>query len=250
MNYSTENVLRDKYLNQIDRLIAFADQICSTKRQDHPLFHATVNEGLIAQWRSASLSVLEDAFGSDSTLYKDFDKHVVHGKFAYEVEKGNGVLFAAKFKINSELPVASKENVSPTSKKVFIGHGRSQYWRELKDFLTGKLNLEYLEFNSEPVAGRHTADRLNEMLSECGFAFLIMSAEDEQVDGSFSARNNVIHEVGLFQGKLGMNKAIIILEEGCNIFSNIHGLTVIPFKDKISNCFEDIRDVLKREKFI
>jgi predicted nucleotide-binding protein len=193
---------------------------------------------------------LEDVFGKESTLYRDFDKHVQHGQFAYEVEKGNGVLFAAKFKINSNSPENLNRHGSISSKKVFIGHGRSQYWRELKDFLTIKLNLEYLEFNSEPAAGKHTADRLNEMLNECGFAFLIMSAEDQQVDGSFSARDNVIHEVGLFQGKLGMNKAIILLEDGCNIFSNIHGLTVIPFKDKISNCFEDVRDVLKRENSI
>ena len=79
-------------------------------------------------------------------------------------------------------------------------------------------------------------------------AFLIMTGEDEQADGSLRARDNVIHEVGLFQGKLGFEKAIILLEEGCENFSNIHGITYIPFpKGNIGATFGEIMKVLKRE---
>jgi predicted nucleotide-binding protein len=53
-------------------------------------------------------------------------------------------------------------------------------------------------------------------------------------DGKLHARLNVIHEAGLFQGRLGFNKAIILLEEGCEEFSNIHGLGHIPFPKTIS----------------
>jgi predicted nucleotide-binding protein len=35
---------------------------------------------------------------------------------------------------------------------------------------------------------------------------------------------NVVHEAGLFQGRLGFTRAIIMLEEGCEEFSNIEGL--------------------------
>ncbi|MBK7326596.1 MAG: nucleotide-binding protein [Propionivibrio sp.] len=56
-----------------------------------------------------------------------------------------------------------------------------------------------------------------------------MTAEDEHADATVHARANVIHEVGLFQGRLGMRKAIVLLEEGCHEFSNIHGLSHIPF---------------------
>jgi hypothetical protein len=38
------------------------------------------------------------------------------------------------------------------------------------------------------------------MLDQARFAFLVMTAEDEQADGNHHARMNVIHEVGLFQG--------------------------------------------------
>jgi predicted nucleotide-binding protein len=40
---------------------------------------------------------------------------------------------------------------------------------------------------------------------------------------------NVVHEAGLFQGRLGFERAIILLEEGCKSFSNIEGLGQIRF---------------------
>jgi predicted nucleotide-binding protein len=59
---------------------------------------------------------------------------------------------------------------------------------------------------------------------------------------------NVVHEVGLFQGRLGFSKAIVLIEDGCAEFSNIAGLGQIRFpKGKISAAFEDIRQVLERE---
>ncbi|WP_222185043.1 TIR domain-containing protein [Geminicoccus harenae] len=132
--------------------------------------------------------------------------------------------------------------------KVFIGHGRSATWRELKDFLSERLNVPCDEFNRVPVAGHTTVDRLKEMLDSACLAFLIMTAEDEQNDGSVRARQNVVHEAGLFQGRLGFSRAIVMLEEGCDAFSNIHGLTYIWFpKGNIAASFEEVRRVMERE---
>jgi len=135
--------------------------------------------------------------------------------------------------------------------KIFIGHGQSPLWRELKDFLSERLGLSWDEFNREAVAGVPTFERISQMLDEADFAFLIMTAEDEFADKSIHARENVVHEVGLFQGKLGPKKAIILLEEGCKEFSNIVGLSQIRFpKGFISAVFEEIRKVLEREGII
>lgn len=131
---------------------------------------------------------------------------------------------------------------------VFIGHGRSPAWRELEGFIRGRLHLEPDEFNRVSTAGVTNVARLSEMLDAAGFAFFIMTAEDEQADGTKRARQNVIHEAGLFQGRLGFSKAIVLLEEGCEDFSNIAGLVHIPFPPgRISAAFEDIRRVLERE---
>lgn len=138
-----------------------------------------------------------------------------------------------------------------TGSKVFIGHGRSPLWRELKDFLQDRLHLEWEEFNRESTAGMTIAERLQQMLTNSCFAFLVMTAEDQHANQTLHARENVIHEVGLFQGHLGFRKAIVLLEEGCSEFSNIVGLSQIRFPPgNISAHFEEIRRVLEREGII
>lgn len=138
-----------------------------------------------------------------------------------------------------------------SDKKIFIGHGRSLMWRELKDFIKDSLGLLYDEFNRVPVAGSTNVERLSEMLNGAAIAFIVLTAEDEQHDGTLRARQNVIHEVGLFQGRLGFSKSIILLEEKCEAFSNIDGLGQIRFPaGKISSVFEEVRRVLIREKII
>jgi predicted nucleotide-binding protein len=134
---------------------------------------------------------------------------------------------------------------------VFIGHGRSGAWRELKDFVQDRLQLPWDEFNRVPVAGVTNQARLAEMLDAAAIGLVIMTAEDETADGEMQARMNVIHEVGLFQGRLGFTKGIVLFEEGCQEFSNIQGLGQIRFpKGNIAACFEDVRRVLEREALI
>jgi predicted nucleotide-binding protein len=134
---------------------------------------------------------------------------------------------------------------------VFIGHGRSLLWKDLKDFVQDRLSLPWDEFNRVPVAGVANVARLSEMLDAAAIAFLIMTGEDELADGTTQARMNVVHEAGLFQGRLGFSRALVVLEDGCKEFSNLHGLGQIRFpKGNIKAAFEDIRLVLEREKII
>lgn len=143
------------------------------------------------------------------------------------------------------------KTVAKKDGKVFIGHGRSAAWRDLKDFIQDRLGLQWDEFNREPSAGLSTKERLESMLDDACFAFLVMTAEDAHEDGSYHARENVVHEVGLFQGRLGFERAIVLLEERCSEFSNIGGLAQIRFpKGNIMALSEEIRRVLEREKIL
>ncbi|MEZ8782600.1 TIR domain-containing protein [Vibrio splendidus] len=154
----------------------------------------------------------------------------------------------AKYLQNQESKMVIEERIGT---HVFIGHGRSHDWRDLKDFVSERLNLPWDEFNRVPVAGLTNITRLAQMLDQASIAFLVMSAEDEQADGNQHARMNVIHEVGLFQGRLGFERAIVLLEEGCEEFTNIQGLGQIRYpKGNISAVFEEIRQVLERESII
>lgn len=142
-----------------------------------------------------------------------------------------------------------KDRAQPS--RVFIGHGRSPLSRELKDYIKDDLNLHPDEFNRLPVAGISTTDRLKQMLEESAIALLVLTAEDERLDSVIQARMNVIHEVGLFQGRLGFNRAIVLLEEGCAEFTNIAGLGQLRFPaGHISSCFHEVRAVLIREGLI
>ncbi|MEX2219955.1 MAG: TIR domain-containing protein [Phycisphaerales bacterium] len=114
---------------------------------------------------------------------------------------------------------------------VFVGHGRSAAWQEVERFLEKRLRCEVEEFNHSPTAGRSNKERLLEMLSRSKLAILVHTAEDEQRDSKKRARQNVVHETGLFQGRLGFERAIVLLERGCEKFSNMEGISHIGFEN-------------------
>lgn len=159
-----------------------------------------------------------------------------------------GIQYLRDIREELSMAVAIDGSTRITASRIFIGHGRSNVWRELDDFISKRLGLSIEEYNREPTAGLFTAERLQEMLNVSSFALLIMTGEDEQPDGTRRPRENVVHEAGLFQGKLGFRRAIILLEDGCSTFSNIHGLTVVAFpRQQIKATFEDVRWTLERE---
>lgn len=138
-----------------------------------------------------------------------------------------------------------------TNRAVFIGHGHSTEWLKLAQFLKERLGLRVIEFESIPSAGKTITDRLKEMLDQSSFAFLVMTAEEPHSDGRTHARENVIHEIGLFQGRLGFERAIVLLESGCNEFSNMTGLIQIRFPhDDIDAVFEKIRHQLEQASLL
>ena len=158
-------------------------------------------------------------------------------------------------KINSRLPQVERLATILAARhlagKVFIGHGRSAEWLKLRIFLSQTLGLLCDEFNLEPTAGMQTASRIESMLTSARMAFLVMTAEDRHADGTLHARENVVHEIGLFQAALGSKRAIVMLESGCARFSNLDGLTTINFPSQdIMARSEEIRGVLTRERLL
>ena len=209
--------------------------------------------GLVKMWLGRVLVQLRKMYGTESEIVGLWP--IPDGPLSKE--EARPILLKRVFQIEQLVSSLSNSGRSALASQgaqcnsVFIGHGRSPIWRELKDFLADRLALPWDEFNRDSVAGIATTERLVQMLDNASFALLVMTAEDEHVDATVHARANVIHEVGLFQGRLGMRKAIVLLEEGCHEFSNIHGLSHIPFsRGRISSAFEEIRRVLEREQIV
>lgn len=131
---------------------------------------------------------------------------------------------------------------------VFIGHGRNQAWRDLKDHLQDKHGVIVEAYETGARAGHTIRDVLEEMVTKSSFAVLVLTGEDEQSDGGLRARQNVIHEAGLFQGRLGFSRAILLLEDGVEEFSNVHGVQYIRFsRGNIKETFGEVLATLRRE---
>jgi hypothetical protein len=133
------------------------------------------------------------------------------------------------------------KNLDKTTKKIFIGHGQDEQWRLLKDHLHHQQGYEVSFYEAAPRAGLVTPEVLKGMLEESDIAFLVFTGEITQPDGSIHARDNVIHELGLFQGYLGFPNAIMLLEDGVYEHSNVHGINQIRFaKGKLQEKYGDI----------
>lgn len=140
---------------------------------------------------------------------------------------------------NSLLPAEPVALLPET--RIFIGHGRSALWRDLKDHLADRHGLKVETYETGSRAGHTVRDVLEGMLDRSSLALLVLTGDDEAGDGSLRARQNVIHETGLFQGRLGFSKAIVLLEDGVEEFSNMHGINQIRFSEgNIREAFGDV----------
>lgn len=143
-------------------------------------------------------------------------------------------------------PVPAPAPVEPPN--IFIGHGRSDLWKDLKNHLTDHQGYKVVAYETGSRSGHTIRDVLENMLDASSFAIVVMTGEDEQDDGSLRARQNVVHEAGLFQGRLGFPRVAILMEAGVDAFSNIDGVQYIPFSTgNIRETYGDVLAVLRRE---
>lgn len=152
---------------------------------------------------------------------------------------------------NSDISINNLSNITPC---IFIGHGRSAIYKQVIDYLKDELKIDenkILYFESEDRTSQHIVDVFKGFLDITSLAILVMTAEDETLSDKIRARQNVIHEIGLFQGTLGFDKVIILKQEGIEEFSNIAGLQYIPFTGSIEyTSLKMLKEKLRREGLI
>jgi hypothetical protein len=159
------------------------------------------------------------------------------------------VYFSAKvLLLKGKNPALSRFSIEKKTKPtVFIGHGKDGAWKQLKSFIQ-KLGYKVETFESGPRAGKHISDVIAGMMTRASFAILVMTGDDITATGTKRARQNVVYELGLCQGTLGHSRAIILLEEDVEDFSNVHGIQYIKFKKgKLSDCFKELAATIRRE---
>ncbi|MGI8427150.1 MAG: TIR domain-containing protein [Actinomycetota bacterium] len=243
-------------------------------REAIEVFRAKTNRGEPAWSVKMSVDVGDSEWEHDSSEEFFADYRKAHGKAFYRENNGDATvelfIYASKdaasvavaapdrasieavFEIlerhaaSSRLPVPKKKPPDPPT--IFIGHGGSPKWRDLKDHLHEKHGYRVEAYEIGARAGHTIRDVLNDMLSKSSFAILVITGEDQMSDGAMRARQNVVHEAGLFQGRLGFTRAIVLLEKGAEEFSNIHGIDQIRFdKGRIKETFGDVVATIRRE---
>jgi predicted nucleotide-binding protein len=132
-----------------------------------------------------------------------------------------------ELRANSELaPMAGTGDVR---NRVFITHGRSHDWREVQSFIEKDVGLQTLELAQEPSQGMTIIEKLLSGADRCDSAVIVMTGDDIDGDGQSRARENVMHEIGFFQGKYGRSQVILLHEDGVSIPTNLSGVVYVPF---------------------
>jgi predicted nucleotide-binding protein len=137
---------------------------------------------------------------------------------------------------------AMAENVAAKG-KVFIGHGHNEIvLNRVKNFVQDRCRLDPIVLNLLPSTGLTIIEKLEKYGRAADYAVLIMTADDETTSGLPRARQNVIQELGWFQGVLGRNRTAIVQQAGVEIASNLSGIVLLRFEgDAVEAVFDRLR---------
>lgn len=148
--------------------------------------------------------------------------------------------------VNSNIRIGEKKDEVIKPHRIFISHGHSSEWRKLQAHIEKDLEYKTLELAQEANLGRTILQKLGEEAQKCSVAIIVMSGDDSADSGEIRVRENVMHEIGFFQGIYGLSNVILLHEMDVNIPSNIHGLVYISFpKDTIDAAFGALHRELK-----
>jgi predicted nucleotide-binding protein len=126
---------------------------------------------------------------------------------------------------NSELEQPKQE----PARRVFLSHGRSNDWRAVQLFIEKDVGLLTLELAQEANIGRTIIEKLIDNSSRCESAVIVMTGDDVANEDEARVRENVMHEIGFFQGRYGRSFVILLHEEGVNVPTNLAGVAYVPF---------------------
>ena len=99
----------------------------------------------------------------------------------------------------------------------------------MQAFIEKDVTLPTLELAQEPNMGRTIIEKLMDNAKLCDRAVIVMTGDDiANVDES-RVRENVMHEIGFFQGTYGRRAVVLLHEEGVNVPTNLSGVAYVPF---------------------
>jgi len=171
------------------------------------------------------------------------DKHFSRAQMARLIRDIDQIF---EIRANSELEQPKQSATAAKPRRVFITHGRSNDWRTVQAFIEKDVPLPTIELAQEPSGGLTIIEKLDENASRCDGAVIVMTGDDADAAGAPRVRENVMHEIGFFQGRYGRKAVILLHEESVSIPTNLSGVVYVPFpKGQIEAGFHVLQRELK-----
>jgi predicted nucleotide-binding protein len=153
---------------------------------------------------------------------------------------------------STECPLVPSPSQSiPLDKnKVFLSQAHnSSVAGIVRELIERHLALQVVVYTDSALIGKGPFENLEAMVSQCGYAVIVLTKDDQVIGrttvsvqedsprGRKRGRQNVIHEIGYCQGRMGVERVLILFEDGVEIPSNIAYLHGQPIK---SGNIEDV----------
>ena len=137
----------------------------------------------------------------------------------------------------------NSRRISSNRPKVFIVHGHDELSKyQLSHFLSQK-GLEPIILHDKPNSGNTLIEKFEKGSLDVRYAFVLLTPDD-QCDGHFQARQNVILELGYFWGNLGRDRVCCLSKGPVELPSDMYGIALIPFKQSVKEVYYDIETEL------
>lgn len=236
-------------------LSAKNENVSRNRSAGEALTRSSFSLDLVKHYFDQAASLLDTLKNSLPDLYKDFQEIKTQPDTA--MADANASMHFSKAQIDSLIRDidqifeirANSELQQPHQnaiRKVFISHGNSNDWRKVQPHIEKDIGLATLELAQEENLGQTILEKLIDNSAYCDSAVIVTTGDDIAQEAEARVRENVMHEIGFFQGRYGRNLVILLHEEGVNIPSNLHGLVYIPYpKNNIEAGFHVLTRELK-----
>ena len=130
-------------------------------------------------------------------------------------------------------------------------HGHdSEAKLELARTIDKDFGLEAVILHEQPNKGNTIIEKFEHVSEKPGYVFVLLTPND--IGGKYKedtkindlkprARQNVILELGYFVGRLGRHRVCCLCKGNVEIPSDFSGVLYLEYKDKISECYRELR---------
>lgn len=146
--------------------------------------------------------------------------------------------------------VEASQNIVKKEVKVFISHGKNMDLVGQVETMLGVAEIPYEIAISEETSAIPVPEKVFNSMRRCDAAIIIVSAENDQEDGTFQINQNVLIEIGA-AFVLYNKKVILLWDKRLSVPSNLQGLYRSEFEGdelswkagmKLMKAIKDFRD--------